>query len=243
MLVACHPKSGSTFLSTAIAYALGTRTSGLVPGWGRREQELDAALVRYTLKQRIYKNGFVAHHHVRYSEATAKILADYDIKPVVMIRDLFDIVASIRDHARTEAHDGPCAYFTKRHLELPDEQFELVIATLMIPWYINFYMSWRDCPNAVWLTYEELTIAPPIAVWQLCEKLGWRIDAEDAASATGRARADGSRFNVGKSGRGADINPEARAAILGMLDMYPEVHGEPYVQAMLQTRGLHPKGV
>jgi len=37
------------------------------------------------------------------------------------------------------------------------EQFDFIIAN-MVPWYLNFYVSWRDASTTtkvLWLTYED----------------------------------------------------------------------------------------
>ena len=74
--------------------------------------------------------------------------------------NLFDVVISIRDHQRNENSTGPVAFLTEYHANLPDRELELAITRLAIPWYINFYMSWREYPNALLVRYEHLIASP-----------------------------------------------------------------------------------
>ena len=50
VLIACMPKSGSTFLAIALAAYVGTRKR-LIPTYGHREQELcELRLIRYNMR-------------------------------------------------------------------------------------------------------------------------------------------------------------------------------------------------
>src|ERR1700735_4223003 len=62
ILIACMPKSGSTFLSDVIGQCPDFRRAVLTPSAGRREQEIDEQLLR-----RLDRVSFVAQHHVRNS--------------------------------------------------------------------------------------------------------------------------------------------------------------------------------
>jgi hypothetical protein len=71
-MVACMPKSGSTFFSTALAEYPGFRNISLVPDYGHREQELcQIQLSRYD------RVSYVAQHHIRNSALTQLLIAEY----------------------------------------------------------------------------------------------------------------------------------------------------------------------
>ena len=69
--------------------------------------------------------------------------------------NIFDIVASIRDHTRNELSHSPMVAIGPEHAKLPDSALEELIAELAIPWFINFYVSWQNV-DCLRLDYEWL---------------------------------------------------------------------------------------
>ena len=97
ILIACMPKSASTYLCGIISALPEMSQMNLVAGHHRREQELcplQCALGHHM--------NYVAAHHVRYSRATQDLLKSYKILPVVLVRNIFDCVVSLRDHLLRE---------------------------------------------------------------------------------------------------------------------------------------------
>ncbi len=205
----------------------------MVSEWGRREQELDELKVmRQAMK--FWSRGFVSQQHVRYSDATRRVLNRFNIKPVVVVRNLFDVVVSLKDHVRKEDHRIPMVYLREEHLDLPDDALECIIARLAIPWYVNFYLGWREDPNAVFVSYEDLVRSPADVIPNVCDQLDFEIAVADAQSAvrqvTDSAR---NRFNVGKTGRGRGISEEAKLVITDMIRAYPEWERDRYFRSMV----------
>jgi hypothetical protein len=228
VLVACMPKSGSSFLSNVIAELRGFRRAPLVPAYDRREHELDAACLR-----KADRFDYVAQHHVRYSRWTADLCRDYALAPVVLVRSLFDVTVSLRDAMR---HDGPLWPFffaEPSHLAMTDEQLEEMIVRMALPWYVNFYMGWRSAPDALIIDYEDLALDPVGTVQSALSFCRIRATEADVRSAVERVRlGKGSRFNVGRTGRGAGLRPELVREILRMLDFYPNAADDPYIRRM-----------
>ncbi len=142
LLVACMPKSASTFLTDALAALPGMRRAPVTWACGWREHVLDEIqLARYDLR------SWVSQVHLRYSDHVGQAIEDYHLTPIVMTRNIFDAVASLRDHIRKEPTVFPMITLAPEHAKLPDEDLEELIAELAIPWYINFYVTWHgiDC--------------------------------------------------------------------------------------------------
>jgi hypothetical protein len=227
ILVACQPKSGSTFLSTAIAGLPGFRRVGLAPGYHRREQELAEERLR-----RYRRQAYVAQHHVRFSLPTEKLITRYGLTTVVLVRNLFDAVISYRDAIRNDDPAGPAAFFETEHRSLPDQELDAAITRLAIPWYVNFYMSWRDAPNVHIVRYKEMIASPADTVQRIVRAAGLAVDElaiEEAISAT---RTENVRFNVGVVGRGGSLSDDLKREIVAMLDYYPSAARDPYVRDM-----------
>jgi len=227
VLVACMPKSGSTFLTDVIAAVPGFRRAVLVPAYGRREQELD----EFCLRQ-FDRFDFVAQNHVHFSDWTAEMCGDYGLAPIVLVRSLLDVIVSLRDHLRNDGPVSPIYFVESHHAALDDAQLELMIARLALPWYINFYMSWRQAPDALMIHYEDLTAQPREVIGKVLAFSGAVVSPAEIEAAIAQVRGAGaSRFNVGRAGRGAKLRPEVLRAVLELIEFYPEALDDPYIQA------------
>ncbi|QEN87423.1 sulfotransferase domain-containing protein [Labrys sp. KNU-23] len=227
VLVACMPKSASTFISSAMANAVNLNSINLIPSYGRREQEL--------CEIRLAQNAeldYVAQHHIKHSTWTEELCSDYDVSIIVLIRSLFDVVVSIRDHVHRESPVNPFFYLDKQHLNRDRAELEHMIAMLAIPWYINFYMGWRSSKAARIFMYEDFIADPDKAVGEMLAFAGIPADTAQIAAGLEAAKSKGSRINVGKAGRGMDLKPETVKMILDMMAAYPEIQDDPYVRMM-----------
>jgi hypothetical protein len=175
VLVACTPKSASTFLAASLRKALSLRSANLVSmaysdysaslfGANLSSRELDElALQRHGLERR----GYVAQHQVVCTPYVARQMALYGIQPIVTTRNFFDSLISI-DHAlmlartvQIEAgdsffHDGMPACYQDLSL---DERLDLLVDAQAI-WYAQFLTSWQKCASSgqvkpLWISYEQ----------------------------------------------------------------------------------------
>jgi hypothetical protein len=227
ILVACMPKSGSTFLTDVIAELPGFHRAVLVPAYGRREQELDETCLR-----REDRFDYVAQNHVQYSDWTAQMCGDYGVAPVVLVRSLLDAIVSLRDHLRNEGPGSPIFYVDRHHASLDDARLELLIARLALPWYLGFYMSWRQSPDALMINYEDLAARPRETIGKVLNFSGAGARPEEIDAAVARVRSAGAgRFNVGVAGRGRSLKPDVLRAVLELIDFYPEAAEDPYIVA------------
>ncbi|MBU6475121.1 MAG: sulfotransferase domain-containing protein [Alphaproteobacteria bacterium] len=223
ILLACMPKSGSTYFSAAFSQYSGFRAVFLVVGFGRREQEPDLSrLIEHK------KDNYVAQLHLRHSTMTQMIIQAFGLTPVVLTRNLADIAVSLRDYIRKEA-ETPLAYFTERHRQMDDAGLEEAVVHLAMPWYLNFYAGWKnDGCNPLFIDYEDMTRDTAGAMMRVYERAGFAADPAEVAAALQRAANIGeTRFNVGTSGRGKNMSPPAAAALLKLLAFYPEFHDDP----------------
>jgi len=222
------PKSGSTFLSDVIGQCPGFRRAILTPSAGRREQEIDEQLLR-----KLDQVSFVAQHHVRNSEWTAEMCRSYRVRPIVLVRSLQDVVVSLRDHMRRESAVFPQFFADAHHAALDDAALEQMIARLALPWYLNFYMSWRETPGAMMVSYEELTAAPAKVIEDILNFSGAAITTAEIEGSIARVNARStSRLNVGVAGRGASLQPETIKTIIQLIELYPEAAADPYFQSV-----------
>lgn len=238
ILLACMPKSGSSFLANAIGKYDGFRRPRLVPTWGYREQELcSIKLSRYNY------NRYIAQHHVRNSDWTQHLIKRYNVTTIVLVRDLFDIVPSLRDHIRNESRIWPMAYFTPRHQEIGDTELEEAIVRLAMPWYLNFYAGWRADPNALFISYEDLTSNPEETIAAVLRRSGMSPTPEKVKQAIERGKEGDNRINVGVTGRGKTLSPRAAEELQKLIDLYPEFEEDEYFKRMRAARQMAEKKV
>jgi hypothetical protein len=219
ILVACMPKSGSTYLATVISNLPDFRVTSWVPGYGRREQELcfnrlqtdDALLTDHNL---------VAQHHVRYSEVTEKYMKEFNLKPVVLIRNIYDVVASLIDHHKSESVVYPMAFVPQDIVNWDENRAAKFVASMVMPWYFNFFVSWHNCSDKVQVSYEDLITDPARVVQIICEEWKINVSEQDVVGAVECADSMHTRKNVGIAGRGNKLPEECRNHIKEMATFY-----------------------
>lgn len=243
VLLACMPKSGSTFLAEIISELPGMRRTNVVPGHKRREQEICLeALQRAELETRILRRlwrrnqlaenskrprGYVTQIHVRYTEPTAEIIERHNLLPVVLVRNLFDTVISIRDHYRNSAVYMSMAYVNEEMRDWPDDKLHEFIADMVMPWYINFYVCWNDCPNKLFVTYDDLKHDIDKTVKSIVDYTGLNSNTHQISAAIERAQGANTRKNKAVSGRGDTLSKAVKDKIRGYANYYPHIDFSP----------------
>jgi hypothetical protein len=225
------PKCGSTFFTAVLTEYPGFRGVRLIPARGHREQELcNIRLSRYN------RQKYISALHIRNSEWTQHLIQKYGITPIVLVRNFADVVISLRDHIRNENHDGPMAYFTKRHVEMDDGKLEEALVHLGLPWSLNFYLGWKTAPNALMLDYADITTGDLAgAMLNVFARAGVTATRTEAEAAIERAKTKHVRLNVGISGRGRSLSPRAADALSSLLDCYPDFQDDPLFLRTRQT--------
>lgn len=233
VLVACMPKSASTSLTNAIAAYAGFRKVALAAAYGSREQELcQIRLSRYN-----HRGPYVAQQHLRNSDFTQRLIEQYRLSPIVLVRDLPDIVLSIRDHLHRESRESPVALFTQEHLRQSPPELEETIVRIAMPWYLSFYLGWRSDHRAHFVTYEDLVRNPKSVIEGILRFSGVEPREEKMPKALEAFRGPNNRINIGVSGRGRKLGSRAAEALGRLLDQYPECEVDPYFRRMRTALG------
>jgi hypothetical protein len=236
IVVFCMPKSGSSYVQSALQHALQLPFVSLTSfgalrqssnfGMNAREQELDAmALARAVL---ISPQGFVAQHHTRYTPYLALQMRLFGLTPIVTLRNVFDALVSFDDMMMAWRRSRPTdPWISDAQFALPANFVDLapaeryqILAPSFGVWLINFYLSWKRgfgqrLVKPLVLRYEDHVLAPE----RLVERLTAFIEMRDEQKARLQAFArqpdrTKARFNVGRSGRGREQVPEATRRFL-----------------------------
>ena len=219
ILLACFPKSGSTYLARILSLLPGWSKAPLVTGYGRREQELS---VERLLVAHRARGNYVAQHHVRYSDVTRRLLERFVLDPVVLVRNVFDTVVSVRDHLSDELPEISQAYVPRDIDRWDDGRAFHFIADMVVPWYFNFFASWSDCPDKLLVTYEELHADAFGVVRRIADHYGLGIadgEIRPAVEEAGRSGA-ATRKNRAVLGRGSALPDAVRHKIISLSRYY-----------------------
>ena len=217
VLLACMPKSGSTYVCKIFAQLPGFVEAVLVPGYGRREQELcHERLLAYAATP----ESFIAQHHVRYSHVTRSYIEEFSLEPVVLVRNVFDVVPSLIDHHRLDSTVYPAAFAPEECAGWDFERAAAFVTYMAIPWYFNFFVSWTACQEKILVTYEDVILDAIGVMRRICDF--WRIDVprRDIAEAVLRADALPTRKNLAVRGRGDALPQTCKRHIRNMAAFY-----------------------
>ncbi|CAN7469413.1 sulfotransferase domain-containing protein [Phyllobacterium sp. LjRoot231] len=215
VLLACMPKSGSTFLCNAIAALPHFNVGVGVPDWGRREQELDDATL-----SRIEDQNYVLQLHVRYSNATRTQIEKHRLLPLVLVRNIFDVVPSFIDHHRKESLLHPMAFVPEGIQNWSFEESARFVSTMIIPWYFNFYMSWYEAPNTLMIRYEKWVAEPEQQLTRICQHIGLDVEQVEIDRAVSSVIDASPRKNAVNPGRGSSLPSGCVEQIRSMAQFY-----------------------
>lgn len=220
ILLTCFPKSGSTYTSNVIGNLENFSKIPLVSYGGRREQELDY----FELLKVPPKKKFIAQHHVRSHQATLKLCKKFNIQVILLTRNIFDCVVSMRDHIRNESEIFPHAFITENQKTLNDETLEECIVDLLIPWYFNFYVTWMHTNEKLHVTYEEMKADEILYFEKILKYSGVQLGSDQIQKAIEITKSRNlNRLNVGAQGRGVKLSSYSQSRIIRLASYYPEI--------------------
>ncbi len=222
IFIACVPKSASTFLKNLLVSLTGYRDVFMVYAAGQNEHELYLPTVRETAHL-----DTVTQQHCRASDANVQMMQAFGIRPVVLVRNIFDSVMSLLDFYNKGAFQT--SYFRADFQSLDEETKIDLLIDNVIPWYFQFVASWslvekQKNLDIFWLSYEDLIADKPAAVKNILEFYGLgapRRSVEQKIKETESAKRS-TRFNKGIAGRGkTGLNDRQKERIRRLSKYYP----------------------
>ena len=222
LMLACVPKSGSTWLTRLLEAGLQIASTRCYLAPDRNEQEIDPVVLWQTRGKPV----LYVQQHVRASVTTLRLCRAFGVKIIVLTRSLEDAAVSFRDHILRESAVAPMFYMEREWFTALDPRTQLdFIIDHCLPWYVNFVVGWSRARNAypndiLALSYESLVSDPHAALASIGRFYG-RDLVLDANAADLK---DGVRFNQGRIGRGREeLTAEQRKRIRRLVDYYPAV--------------------
>jgi tetratricopeptide (TPR) repeat protein len=222
LFIACVPKSASTFLKNLLVDLTGYRDLFTVYAAGQSEHEIYLPTLRESAEL-----NTVTQQHCRASDANIHLMQAFGIRPVVLVRNIFDSVMSQLDFYNKGAFQT--SYFRADWPAFNEEtKIDLIIENI-IPWYFQFVASWdlaekQNRLEVHWLSYEELVADKPSGVLKVLEFYGLGASRQGVERRIGEIESEERkiRFNKGVTGRGkSGLADRQKEQIRNLTRYYP----------------------
>lgn len=224
---ASFPKSGTTYLHKLLLNATGFEDYLL----DRFSEDQQQNIIRQWMPMFLAQNT-VTQIHMFATAPNIRMMKELGVRPVVLIRDLADVLVSLRDHVVNEDHVMPIAQFPREFLDWNTEQQGWFIVRMAAPWYLNFYASWKRAEpqiDVLWVRYSELILDPRQTLNRILLHSGVDVNPDNIDRAVASVDMSRVRFNVGVSGRGRKTLSDAQvraideiaATFAGAIDFTP----------------------
>ncbi|MBT4888699.1 MAG: hypothetical protein HON65_04005 [Rhodospirillales bacterium] len=230
IMIACIPKSGSTFLFNTLSIATRFERRKLCLNYSNEEN-----LLYPPFMERSACADTVAQEHLRASPQNIALIQAYSTTTVVLVRNIFDSLISMRDMLLKPETGSTTTFFTNE-LAAMDEETQLD-ATIdkWAHWQLEFYASWVRVLSAnrvsgYVLTYEQLIENKASSIIDIAKCVDVPLTHEQAEQAIIQTEGDAylSRINQGISGRGTELmNQRQIDKIKSMVRYYPDIDFTP----------------
>jgi hypothetical protein len=225
IFIACVPKSASTFLKNLLVNLTGYRDLFAVYAAGKSEQDIYLPTLRDSAQ-----HDTVTQQHCRASDANIHLMQAFGIRPVVLVRNIFDSVISLLDFYNEGAFRN--SYFCADWEGLDEETKIDLIVENVVPWYLQFVASWdlatkQKKIEAHWLSYEELVADKATSVLKVLEFYRLGASRRAVEQMIGEIESDERkiRFNKGVAGRGrSGLNNRQKQQICRFTRYYPSTN-------------------
>lgn len=177
----------------------------------------------------------VVHIHMQAFAANRHLLSAFGIRPVIMLRNIPDTLASFWDMLETD----PVARAQCLNCVVPDDFVGLsrtqkadFIIDIIAPWYASYFASWKsfadEAPEQVCaLRYRNFCQDPATSIHVAIAHAGFAVSRNACTAALERVWPDRNqlRYNKGTEGRGKSYFSACQRAEIGRkLSHYPQLN-------------------
>jgi len=242
MLLLCFaPKAAGTFFRQAAIETVGGFLFRVTHAQGGRDATpyLPTFLTCYLDPDTL---PMITHIHMQALPANRNFVDAFGLKPVIMIRNLPDMLASYWDMLDVDPvarADGlncliPSDFVTKSRDAKADFMIDIVA-----PWYASYFATWKDFADAApetvsVLRYDAFSADPAATVHQALSHAGFAVTRAKCDAAVEKVWGERNtyRFNKGSSGRGREyFSAEHIARLARMLSQYKQL--EPWMGELM----------
>jgi hypothetical protein len=213
VVLAFPPKAAGTFLRTAVIKAADGQLVRIVHAQaGRDATPYLPTLVRY-FEGGVTDKTLVTHVHMLALPANLHLMSAFGIKPVIMVRNIPDMLASYWDMLESDdqsLHDGLNCHIPPNFRAMSQNAKADFIIDVLAPWYVNFYAGWlayaaMSSGTVLVIDFRDLKDKPVETVEAVLKHAGLACDHPTCMAAVDYAwkNREALRFNQGRGGRGS----------------------------------------
>lgn len=233
LLLSFAPKSAGTYFRQAAMHAIGGQLIRMCHAQGGRDGTLYLPNILGCYLDDTAPPT-VTHIHMQALTANRNFIESIGLKPVIMIRDIADMLASFLDMLEVD----PVAREEGLNCQIPGNFCELdhgakldFMIDVIAPWYASYFATWKDfadvSPATVCvLKYREFCDDPAEALYKAISHAGFattRFQCRQSMQLAWQSKED-YRYNKGISGRGKDyFLPGHFARLQKLLSYYPQL--------------------
>lgn len=225
VLVCCLPKTGSTYITKLLTRVLHARYIPMIEHYQGRpmwydEQSLSANAVRENSNILT-----VSHQHSKASQNTLEILREFSLRPVILTRNIYDILISHYYHIENETRFQPIGYIPNGYMDLASEKKLDFLIDIHLPWMLNFLMSWEEAgasADLLWMTYEGFFSDQHAAVRKILNWYNLHCDEQEIRQAMQEinAKPGSVRMNT-ETGDKISLSDFQKSRIIHLFDICP----------------------
>lgn len=241
----CFPKSGSTYAANFLRLYTGYRFAPIGGTQSYTPDDIDMGMARRCLGSR----GFIIHAHSIASADLLYTLRINRVRPVILIRDIFEAIDSFVDHMTRAPITIRSGTFRQRHgfFADSDEENRTAAVVYLSALYVRFFATWMRAHISLGyhiVNHSLLRSDEPLFFRMLLEGLGQPVDRAriDSTAATVREAASQNRaaFNLGPRGAARGIRnftPAQRDLVRSQYAMFPDVDFSMIDQDLVDASG------
>ena len=212
VMLAFAPKAAGTFLRAAAIGAVDGQLARVVHAQGGRDgTPYLPTYIRYFLGG-FPQDVLVTHLHMQAFPANRFFIEALDLKPVIMLRSVPDMLASYLDMLETEALSPshwlnaaiPVQFVRWDYARRVDFMIDVIA-----PWYASYFATWfdyhRENPKRVCVLRFDDLLDDPASVLEVLlahSRIVRSYDTCGAATDVAWREREENRFNKGEQGRG-----------------------------------------
>jgi len=213
LLLAFAPKAAGTFFRQAAIHAIDGDLFRLSHAQGGRDATPYLPnLIALYLDDELPE--IVVHAHMQAFTANRHFLLALGIRPVIMLRNIPDMLASFWDMLEVDAvarAEGLNCQVPSNFVEFSRAKKADFIVDEIAPWYVSYFATWKtfsdEMPNQVCvLRYGDFCEKPSKALHMALSHAGFFVSQSNCEAAISRVWSKRSlfRYNRGTEGRGRD---------------------------------------
>jgi hypothetical protein len=228
VLFAFAPRSAGTFFRTAAIDAINGQLMRFVHAEGGRDATLYLPTLLAYFSGSYTANIGVTHVHMQANTANRHMLDIFDLRPVIMLRSIPDMLSSLW---RFLEQDNPLGFSFLKPMDFASktdaEKADLMIDVIG-PWYVQYFAGWKryaeEQPERVCvLDFSWLQDDPADALEQALAHARAPSSYEMCQTAIASTRAQGASFRCNPGQPVQDFGAERLARLSRLYGLYSEL--------------------